>query len=346
VSADLTTAYLGLTLRSPLVASAGPLTGEVASAVRLVECGVGALVLPSLWEEEVLAEELWLNRSLEVGAGQFAEAVTYFPEIDELVTASQRAADHVAAVKAAVDVPVIASLNATSRGGWVHHARELVDAGADAVELNLYRVASDPTRSGADVEADDLATIAAVRAEVAVPLAVKLSPHYSSPAHLALAAVDAGADGLVLFNRFYQPDLDMDDLAVVPRLVLSSPWEMRLPLRWIAILRPHLAGRASLALTSGVASGLDVVKALAVGADVAMTTSALLRHGPEEAASLVADLERWLDEHGYDSVTQLRASMSYASVDDPAAFERAQYHRVLHSWVPPHGARAVVPPTV
>jgi dihydroorotate dehydrogenase (fumarate) len=234
-----------------------------------------------------------------------------------------------------VSVPVIASLNAYSPGAWVRYAHLLADAGADAIELNVYRVAADPDRDATQMEADDLALVADVRAALDVPVALKLSPFYSAMANFAVRAVQAGADGLVLFNRFYQPDLDVDTLEIVPRLELSSPWELRLPLRWIAILRPMLHGRASLAATSGIATGLDVAKALLVGADVAMTTSAVLRHGPDHVRVVEDQLVAWMDEHEYDSVAQLRGSVSYATADDPSAFERANYVRVLHSWSAP-----------
>ena len=227
---------------------------------------------------------------------------------------------------------MIASLNAFSPGEWARYARLLGDAGADAIELNVYRVAADPARSAADVEEDDLGIVASVVAAVDVPVAVKLSPYYSAFAHFATRVVDAGAKGLVLFNRFYQPDLDVESLAVVPRLELSIPWELRLPLRWIAILRPLLDGRADLAATTGVESGTDVAKALLVGADVAMMTSAVLRHGPEHVRTVEEQLVAWMRDHEYDSVSQLRGSVSYATSDDPAAFERTNYVRMLHSW--------------
>lgn len=333
---DLATTYLGLSLRSPIVASASPLTDRPDVVRRLADAGAGAVVLPSLFEEEILHEEIQLNRSLEAGAEHHAEAQDYFPTIDELPNAGDRYVTTLEQVRAVAGIPVIASLNATSPGGWTHHARRLQDAGADALELNLYHLAADPTRTSADVEARDLEIVAAVRAELDIPLAVKLSPYYSAMAGFASQVVAAGADGLVLFNRFYQPDLDLESLTVEPRVDLSSPWELRLPLRWIAILSPHLAGRASLAATSGIASGTDVVKALLVGADVAMTTSAVLRHGPEHLAAMEADLVGWLTERGYESVAQLRGSANHATSGDPAAFERAGYVRTLHSWAAPH----------
>ena len=334
MAADLGTTYLGLPLASPIVASASPLTGELDTARRIVDAGAAAIVLPSLFEEEILREEVELNLALEAGAEHFAEALDYFPGVPEIATAADRYIAKVARLKAAVDVPVIASLNATSPGGWTRYAALLAEAGADAIELNLYHVAADPDRSAADVEDEKLAVVAAVRGAITVPLAVKLSPYFSSTAHFARRVVEAGADGLVLFNRFYQPDIDLDALDVVPRLELSSPWELRLPLRWIAILRPLLQG-TSLAATSGIASGADAAKAIAVGADVAMMTSAILRFGPGHVATVTAELQRWLDEHDYVGVSQLRASMSHTATADPAAFERANYHKVLHSWTAP-----------
>ncbi len=231
---------------------------------------------------------------------------------------------------------MIGSLNATTPGAWIRYARMIEDAGADALELNLYHLAADPTRTAADMEAIDLDVVAGVRAEISIPLAVKLSPYYSAMANFAARVVDAGADGLVLFNRFYQPDLDLDSLEVVPRVELSNPWELRLPLRWIAILSPQLGGPTSLAATSGIAQGSDVVKALMVGADVAMTTSAVLRHGPERLGEIEAELTAWLTDHEYDSVDQLRGSASHTTSGDPAAFERVNYLRTLHSWSAPY----------
>jgi dihydroorotate dehydrogenase (fumarate) len=328
----LQTLYLGLTLHTPIVASAGPATGDPDTAVRLEEAGAGAIVLPSLFEEEIVNEELGLNRALEAGAGAFAESQSYFPTIEAFDTAADRYLATLERAKRRLGIPVIASLNGATPGGWVRYARSLEDAGADALELNLYRVAADPFRTAAEVEYADLEIVAAVRSAVAIPLAVKLSPFYSALAHFADRLVNSGADGLVLFNRFYQPDIDIGSLQVVPRVELSSPSELRLPLRWLAILRPLLAQRASLAATTGIHSGADVAKALLVGADVAMMTSAVLRHGPEHIVAVEAELRAWMAAHEYASVTQLRGSMSHASVADPSAFERAHYLQTLHSW--------------
>jgi dihydroorotate dehydrogenase (fumarate) len=332
---DLRTSYLGLDLRSPIVASASPLTGTLDGARSIEDAGAAAIVMPSLFEEEILHEELGLARALDAGAEQFAEALDYFPAIGALVGAGDRYRATLESLKAAVSVPVIASLNATTPGGWMTWAARLADAGADAIELNLYHVAADPHRTAADVEATDLGVVAAVAAAVKVPVAVKLSPYYSSMANLGASMVAAGAAGLVLFNRFYQPDLDLDELDVVPRVELSQPWELRLPLRWIAILRPQLGPDVSLAATSGVHSGSDVAKALLVGADVAMMTSAVLRDGPGRMTAAEDELRAWMDGHDYRSAGQLRASASRANVTDPSAFERANYVRTLHSWTAP-----------
>mgnify|MGYP000389074376 CR=1 FL=1 len=329
---DLTTRYLGLTLRSPIVASASPLNGKPATARLVEEAGAGALVLPSLFEEEIVHEAVALDRALTAGTEVFAEALDFFPAVGSVASVSDRYLFRLEAIKAQAEVPVIASLNATSPGGWTHHAALIEAAGADALELNLYHVAADPTRTGAEVEAVDLEVIAAVRAALTIPLAVKLSPYYSATANFAREAVAAGADGLVLFNRFYQPDLDLDTLDVVNRIELSHPWELRLPLRWIAILRPQLGPDVSLAATSGVHSGTDVAKALLVGADVAMVTSALLHHGPDRLRSLEDELRSWMAAGDYASVDQLRGSATHVTAADPSAYERANYMATLHSW--------------
>jgi dihydroorotate dehydrogenase (fumarate) len=332
MTVDLLTRYLGLELRSPIVASAAPHNTEPEMARRLERAGVGAIVLPSLFEEEILAEEIELTRSLEQGTDVFAEALDYFPAVHSFAGAADRYLAALERIKASTTVPIIASLNASSVGGWVTYARGIQDAGADALELNLYHVAADPRRSAGEMEARDLDLIAAVHASITIPLAVKLSPFYSSFANFASAATSVGADGLVLFNRFYQPDIDLELIEVVPRLELSQPWEMRLPVRWIAILRPQLDPDVSLAATSGAHSGADVAKGILVGADVVMMTSALLRRGPEHVASVEAELREWMESHEYRSVSELRGSASAARVEDPSAFERTNYMATLHSW--------------
>jgi dihydroorotate dehydrogenase (fumarate) len=329
---ELGTTYLGLQLRSPIVASAGPHTGEPLTVERLEAAGVGAAVLPSLFEEEILHEEIELNRALEAGTEHFAEALDYFPATAPFETATARYLALIERTKAAVSIPVIASLNGTSTGGWVRYAKLLEEAGADALELNLYRLTANPNRSGNEIEDDEVSLVASVRAALTIPLAVKLSPYYTSTAHFARRLVKAGADGLVLFNRFYQPDVDLETLDVVPRVELSRPWELRLPMRWIAILRPLLGDSTSLAATSGVYTGDDVIKALLVGADVAMMTSSLLRNGAHHVHAVIQQVSSWLAEHDYESVAQLRGSVSQAATADPSAFERANYMKTLHSW--------------
>lgn len=340
---DLRTTYLGLDLRSPIVASAGPLTRELETAQRLEAAGAGAIVLPSLFEEEIVHEEVDLSYALEAGSEHFPEALEYFPRFPEVDSVLDRYLASIGELKDALDIPVIASLNATTTGGWIRYAELLANAGADAIELNLYRLAADPEQGATDIEARDLRLIADVVGAVDLPVAVKLAPYYTAMANFARQVAAAGAQGLVLFNRFYQPDLDLETRDVVPRIDLSEPWELRLPLRWIAILRPVLDPAVSLAATSGVHSGGDVVKALLVGADVAMTTSSLLRRGPEHLASLEAELRAWMTDHEYESVHQLRGSVSTATSDDPAAFERANYLRTLHSWITPSSLTATYP---
>jgi len=343
MTVDLRTRYLGLDLRSPIVASASPLTGAADTARLIDEAGAGAIVLPSLFEEEIVNEEIELSRSLEAGSEQFAEALGYFPAIPSFAGVGDRYLASLERIKSASSVPVIASLNATTAGGWVRYARLMQDAGADALELNLYRVAADPRKTAADMEAADLELIASVRDWVSIPVAVKLSPYYSAFAGFAARAVERGADGLVLFNRFYQPDLDLETLDVVARVDLSRPADLRLPLRWIAILRPQLPVGVSLAATSGIHSGTDVLKALMVGADVAMMTSALLLHGPGHVRTVEAELRTWMADHEYESVTQLRGSVDHAAAADPSAFERANYMNTLHSWTTPQDPAFAAP---
>jgi len=335
VSIDLKTRYLGLDLASPIVASSTPMTLDLAHVRRLEAAGAGAVILPSLFEEEILHEDMELNRSLDAGTEQFAEALGYFPEMGAMQGVGDRYLERLARVKASVSIPVIASLNAATTGGWVRYARLMQDAGADAVELNLYHVVADPAMSATDREETDLELIAAVRAAVTIPLAVKLSPYYSALANFAGRAVAAGADGLVLFNRFYQPDLDLETFDVLTKVSLSHTSELRMPLRWIAILRPQLGAGVGLAATSGIHEGTDAVKALLVGADVAMVASAVLRNGPEQVGRIREGLVAWMTEREYESVGQLRGAATSATVEDPTAFERANYMATLHSWSSP-----------
>ncbi|HEU4426827.1 MAG TPA: dihydroorotate dehydrogenase-like protein [Pilimelia sp.] len=328
---DLRTTYLGLSLRSPLVASASPLTGQLDSLLALERAGAAAVVLPSLFEEEIEYDSMLLHERLETGALSFPEATDFFPTIEFDNVGPQEHVKLVAVAKDHLRVPVIASINGTTPGGWTYHSGLMADAGADAIELNLYAVAADPRRSAAEVESGYLEVVRQVRAAIDVPLAVKLSPYLSSTAHFARRVVEAGADGLVLFNRFYQPDIDLETLDVLPRVELSDSRELRLPLRWLAILRPQLP-TTSLAATTGVHSGLDAAKALLVGADVVMMTSALLRNGPAHLARVESELVGWLTERDYVSVAQARGSVSHRNATDPAGFERANYLRTLGSY--------------
>ncbi|MGM0385498.1 MAG: dihydroorotate dehydrogenase-like protein [Actinomycetota bacterium] len=329
MSADLTTRYLGLELSGPVMASAGPLTGTLDGLRALQDAGAAAVVLPSLFEEDVIEEELQLADLLDDGEEfpEFASAPLSDAAAD-YVLGPERHVRLVERAKATLSVPVIASVNAAHAGSWERYATLLEEAGADAIELNMYSVAANAHESAAEVEARKLEIVSAVREAVGVPLAVKLSPFYTSVSHFAAAVVEHGADGLVLFNRFYAPDIDLGTLTVQPALTLSESDDLRLPLRWLGILRPQLP-RTSLAATSGVHSGGDVVKALLVGADVACTTSSVLRRGPGHVATMLAEVQAWLDANEYSSVRQLTGSMSAASVPDPAGFERAQYRAIV-----------------
>jgi dihydroorotate dehydrogenase (fumarate) len=327
---DLRTSYLGLSLRSPLVASSSPLTGSLDGLLRLEDAGAGAVVLPSLFEEQLAAESLEIDRLLEAGAGTFGEALDYFPELDDYNTGPDRHLELLHQAKQRLGIPVIASLNGTTPGGWLEHAKLLEQAGADALELNLYGVAANPEETAAELERRDREIVDALRRELGIPLAVKLSPFFTALAHTARELVQAGADGLVLFNRFYQPDLDLEALEVVPHLVLSTSEELRLPLRWIAILRGRLD--ASLAATSGVHTPADALKALLAGADAVMMASALLQHGPEHLRGVERGMLEWMRTREYASVEQMKGSLSQRCVPDPDAFERANYLRVLKSW--------------
>ncbi len=327
---DLRTTYLGLDLRSPVVASASPLTNHDDDLVALDAAGVGAVVLPSLFEEQLEHDAMAVHDMLETHADSFGEATSFFPELDDYNTGPDRYLTHVERARSLVSVPVIPSLNGVSIGGWVRYAHLFEQAGADAIELNVYRVAADPRRSGADLEDETVELVATVADAVSIPVAVKLSPHWSSLAHLATRLQDAGAAGLVLFNRFYQPDLDLETLAPTPRLVLSTSDELRLPLRWIGLLRGELT--LSLAASSGVHDWDDVTKVLLAGADVAMTTSALLRRGPGHVTHLLDGLRAWMVDHEYTSVRQLVGSAAAATGPDPAGYERANYVSTLASW--------------
>jgi dihydroorotate dehydrogenase (fumarate) len=330
--ADLRTRYLGMELRSPLVASSSPLTGSLDGLARLEAAGAGAVVLPSLFEEDLAEETRQVDALLASGATG-AEARAGYPDHAGYGAGPAAYLGLVFQAKQALSVPVIASLNGASRGGWVRYASRLEQAGADALELNIYYVSSRPGLSASEVEWHYLDVVGAVRQATSLPLAVKLSPYFSSLANLAGQLVEAGADGLVLFNRFYQPDLDIETLEVAPRLELSTSTELRLPLRWIAIL--HRRFGVSLAASTGVHTAEDVVKVLLAGADVAMMTSALLHNGPDHLRPVEMRLRDWMDAHRYETLDQLRGQLSQRSVPDPAAFERANYIKTLASRTPP-----------
>ncbi len=329
----LATRYLGLELSGPVIASAGPLTGRIDELMLLEDAGAAAVVLPSLFEEEVIAEEMAFFAAREQGAGMVAEFDTMMPEVDMPDLGPERHLRLLEEAKERLDVPVIASVNAVHTGSWSRYTSMMVEAGADAIELNLYAVAADPAQTALDVENRYLDVIREVRESVSVPLAVKLSPFYSSLSQFAMQVVDNGADGLVLFNRFYAPDLDLDTLEVRPKVALSSPAELRMPLRWLAILRNQLP-TASLAATSGVHSSADVLKALLVGADVACTTSAVVRGGAGVIRQMLDGVDSWMAEREYTGVDQLRGSVSAGAVEDPSAFERSQYISVITSLSP------------
>ncbi len=328
---DLTTRYLGLDLAGPLVASSSPLTGSVDSLLALEDAGVAAVVLPSLFEEQVEHEAMAVHHGLEFGAGAFAEATGgYLPDMDEYNTGPRLYLDLVQRAKEALSIPVIASLNGTSRGGWTLYGRILEDSGVDALELNAYLVAADPDVSGEAVERQYLELVEGMRRSVDLPLAVKIGPYFSSMANMAKRLADAGADALVLFNRFYQPDIDLEQLAVAPNLRLSHSPEGLIVLRWLAIVRDHLS--IDLAATTGVHEADDAVKAILAGADVVMMASGLLRNGPSQAATVLAGLRSWFEDGGYTSVAQARGSLSQRNTPDPAAFERANYLQTLASY--------------
>jgi dihydroorotate dehydrogenase (fumarate) len=327
---DLRTRYLGRTLASPLVLSASPLSESVDNLRKAEDAGAGAVVLHSLFEEQLTIESADLDHHLTYGSDSFAEALGYFPNLGSFELGPDDYLEHVRRAKAAVAVPVIASLNGVSAGGWVEYARAVESAGADALELNVYYIPTDPGVSGAQVEDMYVELVQAVRAAIRIPLAVKLGPFFSAFAHLARRLDDAGADALVLFNRFYQPDFDIERLEVVPNLTLSTSSELRLRLRWVAILYGHV--RAALAVTGGVHAAEDVLKAMMAGAAVTMMASALLARGIGHLAAVRADLLRWMEEHEYESIMQMQGSMSQRSVAEPAAFERANYLRVLRSY--------------
>jgi dihydroorotate dehydrogenase (fumarate) len=330
---DLTTKYLGLKLRSPLVVAASPLSEDIDNIKRMEDAGAAAVVLYSLFEEQLRQDRLELNNQLHRGTESFAEALTYFPEPEEFRLGPDEYLKHIAAAKKATRIPIIASLNGSSEGGWTEYAKKMQQAGADAIELNIYYVPTDMNLTGTEVEMNYLDILKAVKATVNIPVAVKLSPFFSNFANMAKRLDQIGANGLVLFNRFYQPDIELETLEVKPNILLSTPMAMRLPLRWIALLYNRV--RASLAATGGIHRGSDVLKMLMAGADVTMLCSTIIRHGIPQIAIIERDLVQWLEEHEYESVSQLRGSLSQEKCAEPAAFERAQYMKALTGYAMP-----------
>jgi dihydroorotate dehydrogenase (fumarate) len=325
---DLSTTYLGLKLKNPIVPSAGPLSRSLESMKRLEDAGASAIVMYSLFEEQIAHESAELNHYLSYGTESFAEALTYFPQTSEYNLGPDEYVELLHKAKQSLEIPVIGSLNGISTGGWIRFAKKIEEAGADAIELNVYYIPTDSKLSGQDVEDRYLEVLNAVRTTVKIPVAMKLSPFFSSMAHMAKRLDEAGANGLVLFNRFYQPDIDLELLEVNPNVNLSTPQALRLPLRWVAILHGRL--KASLAATSGIHTSLDVLKMLMAGADVTMMCSALLQHGPQVIKQVLGEMDQWMLEHEYTSVKQMKGSMSQKSVADPAAFERANYMKALN----------------
>jgi len=324
---DLTTNYLGLKLRTPLVVAASPLSEDLDNIKRMEDAGAAAIVLYSLFEEQLRQDRLELNQHLQQGTESFAESLSYFPDAEEYRLGPEEYLKHVSAAKKATRIPIIASLNGSSTGGWTEYAKQIQKAGADALELNIYYIPTDMNLTGTEVELTYLEILKAVKAEVTIPVAVKLSPFFSNFANMAKRLDQAGADGLVLFNRFYQPDIELESLEVKPNILLSTPMAARLPLRWIALLHGRL--QASLAATSGIHRASDALKMLMAGADVTMLCSTLLRHGIPQISLIERDLAGWLQEHEYESVKQLKGSLSQKNCPEPAAFERAQYMKAL-----------------
>lgn len=327
---DLTTTYLGLNLKNPLVASASPLSKKIDKAKKLEEAGISAIVMYSLFEEQIIHESLELDHFLSRGAESFAEALTYLPDGGMYGVSPEKYLNQVAGLKKTVKIPVIGSLNGVSKGGWTGYAKKVEEAGADALELNLYFLSTDPNMTAAEIEDAQVELVAEVRSTIKIPLAVKLSPFVTSLPNFAKRIVDAGVNGLVLFNRFYQPDFDLDELDIIHSLDLSTSADLRLPLRWISILYGKV--NADYALTSGVHTANDVIKSMMAGAKVAMMASNLLHKGETVIPAMLNDLQTWMKEREYESVRQMQGSMSQKNVKEPAAFERANYMKVLGSW--------------
>jgi dihydroorotate dehydrogenase (fumarate) len=324
---DLSTKYLGMKLRSPLVASASPLSHDVEGICRMEEAGASAVVLYSLFEEQLRQEEADLDYHLAAGTESYAESLTYFPQPSEFHVGPEGYLEHIRRAKASVGIPIIASLNGSTLGGWTKFATEIERAGADALECNVYYIPTDPKLTAADIESTYLNILRAVKAAVSIPVAIKLSPFFSNLSNMAHRLDETGADALVLFNRFYQPDIDLEELEIRPSVLLSTPQALRLPLTWIGILHGRI--KADLAATGGVHNAEDAIKLLMVGANVTMLCSALMRNGVNHLRHVERELREWMEEHEYESVEQMQGSMSQLHSADPSAFERAQYMRAV-----------------
>ncbi len=329
---DLSTTYLGLALKNPLVPSSSPLMRKLDNIRRMEDAGASAIVLHSLFEEQIALASDQLDYVLNFAEGASAEAPHYFPDLSSYNLGPEGYLEHLRKVKAAVDIPVIASLNGVSTGGWLDYAKLMQEAGANALELNMYYVAADPTMTSEDIEKMYLDLVRDVKASIKIPVSVKLGHNFSAFANFAQQLVEAGANGLVLFNRFYQPDFNLEDLEVVSDLNLSNPYELRLRLRWIAMLYGRV--KADFGVTGGVHSAHDVLKSVMAGANVAMMTSVLLERGLDQLNVILKDMQDWMEEHEYESIKQMRGSMSQKAVPMPAVFERANYMKVLHSYKP------------
>jgi dihydroorotate dehydrogenase (fumarate) len=327
---ELNTTYLGLNLKNPLVASASPLSKKLESVKKLEDAGIGAVVMYSLFEEQISHESQALDYFLSRGTESFAEAISYFPELDNYNIGPEEYLELIAKIKGSVNIPVIGSLNGISSGGWVNYAKKIEQAGADALELNIYYIPTDIKIDSKELEDAQVELVADIKKQISIPLSVKLGPYYSALPNFANRLVAAGANGLVLFNRFYQPDIDTETLEVVPSLNLSTSDELRLPLRWIAILYGSL--KADLALTTGVHNEKDVLKAMMAGANIVEIASELIAHGPKRVTEILQGLETWMVEYEYRSIQQMRGSMSHKAVAEPAAFERANYMKALQSF--------------
>ncbi|MBS1270885.1 MAG: NAD-dependent dihydropyrimidine dehydrogenase subunit PreA [Candidatus Marinimicrobia bacterium] len=327
---DLTTTYLGMDLKNPIVPSASPLSEKIDNIKKMEDHGAAAVVLYSLFEEEIEHEEMELHYHTTRGSDIYPEALSYYPEHEEYLTGPDLYLEHIRKAKEAVDIPIIGSLNGITKGGWLKYAKEMEEAGADALELNIYFLATDPEKNAREIEDNYIEILEEVKRNIEIPVAVKLSPFFSSIAEMAHRLDMGGADGLVLFNRFYQPDIDLDRLEVVPNVLLSTPMDMRLPLRWIGILHDQV--KSDLAATSGIHNAEDALKMIMAGANVTQMASALLKYGISRIKSVLVDMEHWMEINEYESIRQMHGSMSHKAVGNPGDFERANYIKMLQSY--------------